>query len=281
MSINLMYITNNIQIAKIIDEVGVDYIFVDLEYIGKVSRQHNMNTVISAHSIDDVKNIKKNIKNGKVLVRINPIGEWSKYEINNIIDAGADVVMLPYFKTKREVECFINIVKKRIKTCLLIETMDAIKNIDLIMELGDIDLIHIGLNDLHIERKTTFMFEFLADGSLDDLLNKIKKYNVPFGFGGMARIGSLVPPAEHILTEHYRLGSKAVILSRSFCNVNDYESLNEFKKVFSEEVKKIREYERYLVKQNEGFFEKNKIITKDEVYLAVNCIKLKKSCISR
>ena len=38
MSLNLMYITNNPEVAKIAEGVGVDWIFIDMEFIGKDSR---------------------------------------------------------------------------------------------------------------------------------------------------------------------------------------------------------------------------------------------------
>lgn len=56
MSLKLMYITNQPEIAQIAESVGVDRIFVDLEYIGKSDRQGGMDTVQSRHTIDDVKN---------------------------------------------------------------------------------------------------------------------------------------------------------------------------------------------------------------------------------
>lgn len=55
MSLKLMYITNQPEIAQIAESVGVDRIFVDLEYIGKSDRQGGMDTVQSRHTIDDVK----------------------------------------------------------------------------------------------------------------------------------------------------------------------------------------------------------------------------------
>ena len=39
MSLKLMYITNQPEIAQIAESAGVDRIFVDLEYIGKSDRQ--------------------------------------------------------------------------------------------------------------------------------------------------------------------------------------------------------------------------------------------------
>ena len=275
MNMRLMYITNDIEIGKIAEKAGVDWIFVDLEYIGKESRQANRNTVISAHTIDDVKNMRNAIEKSELLVRINSIGGWSEEEIEQVADAGADIIMLPYFKTKEEVEKFISMVGKRAKTCLLVETMDAVNSIDEILDIDGIDYIHVGLNDIHIERKTTFMFEFLAEGYIDKLSENIKKKNIPFGFGGMARIGHLVPPAEHILTEHYRVGSTGVILARSFCNYKDFDDLQEFEKVFVDEVQKIRDYEKILKAKPKEFFEHNKEVTKKEIYEVVKEIKEK------
>ena len=55
MSLKLMYITNQPEIAQIAESAGVDRIFVDLEYIAKSDRQGGMDTVQSRHTIDDVK----------------------------------------------------------------------------------------------------------------------------------------------------------------------------------------------------------------------------------
>lgn len=55
MSLKLMYITNQPEIAQIAESAGVDRIFVDLEYIGKSDRQGGMDTVQCRHTIDDVK----------------------------------------------------------------------------------------------------------------------------------------------------------------------------------------------------------------------------------
>ena len=37
--INLMFITNRPQIAQIVEEAGVNWIFIDMEFIGKDIRQ--------------------------------------------------------------------------------------------------------------------------------------------------------------------------------------------------------------------------------------------------
>ena len=62
----------------------------------------------------------------------------------------------------------------------------------------------------------SFMFEPLANGMVESICYKIKNIRIPYGFGGIARIGEGMLPAEKILLEHYRLGSTRVILSRTF-----------------------------------------------------------------
>jgi len=264
--LRLLYITNKPEIAKIAEKAGVDWIFVDLEIKGKKDRQKNRNTVISAHTIEDVKNIREAIDKSKLLVRINPIGEWSEQEINNVIETGADIIMLPYFKTRQEVEKFIDLVDGRVKTCLLVETMEAVDNLEEILEVKGIDYIHIGLNDIHIQRKTDFMFEFLADGYIDMLAEKFKKRNIPFGFGGVAHMKSnLLPLAKDIIAEHYRLGSTGVILSRSFIQYNN-QGLKKFENEFINKVQELRNVEKELQQKDKNFFERNKEIVKRDIY---------------
>ena len=111
------YITNNIEIAKICDKNNV-IPWIDLEKLGKEVRQKGMNTVKSNHSISDIKNIKKVLHSMPLLVRINPINKDSENEINQVINAGADIIMLPFFHNKNEVEKFIKFVAGRCKTML-------------------------------------------------------------------------------------------------------------------------------------------------------------------
>ena len=103
-------------VALIAESSGVDRIFVDMEYIGKSLRQGGMDTVQSHHTLDDVKEISKTIKTSELIVRINPIHEAtdkyvsSKEEIDAAIESGAQILMLPYFKTAAEVREFLRLV---------------------------------------------------------------------------------------------------------------------------------------------------------------------------
>lgn len=278
MSLKLMYITNRPEIAQIAESAGVDRIFVDMEYIGKIDRQGGMDTVQSHHTLEDVKIISKSIKMADLLVRVNPIHEAtdeytsSKEEIDGAITNGADIVMLPFFKTLNEVEKFIGYVNGRAKTMLLLETPEAVEIIDDILNLEGIDEIFIGLNDLSLGYGKKFMFELLADGTVEDLCNKFKKKGIPYGFGGIAALGKGMLPAEKIITEHYRLGSTSVILSRSFCNVDKIKHMGEISNLFVNGIRDIRNLENQ-VSIHSQFFENNIKGVKKDVDLVLENIK--------
>jgi len=243
MSLKLMYITNNPDVASIAQKCGVDRIWIDLETYGKEERQKGIDTVKSHHTIDDIKKIKPFMNESELLVRVNQFNESSINEIDSVIDAGADIIMLPYWKTIDEVEGFIKAVNGRCKTTLLLENKEAVNIIDDVIKLFDFDEIHIGLNDLHLSYGMTFMFELLANGLVDKLCEKFKAAGIPFGFGGIARLGHGDIKAELIIKEHYRLGSTRAILSRSFCDIDKTESIGMIDKLFSEEMKRLRDFE--------------------------------------
>lgn len=247
--LNLMYITKRPEIARIAEEAGVDWIFVDMEFIGKDARQGGLDTVQNHHTVEDVKNVRAAVTKAKVLVRVNPIHEVmvdypsSEDEINATIEAGADIVMLPFFKTIAEVERFIRIVDGRAKTCLLVETPEAALLLDDILNVDGIDMIHLGLNDLHLALGMKFMFELLSDGTVDRLASKIKAKGIPFGFGGVATLTGGAMPGSMIIKEHYRLGSSMVIVSRSFCNTDKITNLEEVHRIFQTGIADIRRLE--------------------------------------
>ena len=257
MGLNLFYITNNPEIAKIAEMYGVDRIWIDLEALGKEERQKNLNTVKSHHSISDIAAIKPQLTFSEMLVRVNPWNENSVSEINAVIDAGADIIMLPMWKSKEEVLKFLSVVGGRCKTTLLLETKEAVECIDEVLTL-DFDEIHIGLNDLHLSYGLTFMFELLSNGTVEMLCNKFKAKGIPYGFGGIAKLGDGLLPAEKIIMEHYRLGSTRAILSRTFCDNAVIESLDEIDRVFNINMKALKDYEFSMEKMSAADFEENK-----------------------
>lgn len=239
MPLKLMYITNSPMVATIAEQSGVDRIWIDLEHMGKEERQRGMNSVKSNHKLADVAMLRPYVKNSELMVRVNPLHENSRVEIDEVITSGADLVMLPMFRTVDDAFRFVDIVGGRAKVMLLVETAEAIENLDEIVKVSGIDEIHIGLNDLHLAYGLNFMFELVADGTIDKACEIIRSADIPFGFGGVAKLGEGLLPAEYVLAEHYRLGSSMVILSRTFCNTWLSKEEVELKNVFSTGVKKL------------------------------------------
>ena len=270
MALKLMYITNKPEIVRIAESVGVDRIFVDMEYIGKNIRQGGMDTVQNHHTLKDVKLIAEILEKAELLVRVNPIHAASgnsissKDEIDAAIHNGADILMLPYFKTVDEVETFISFVDGRAKTMPLLETPEAAEAVEDILRLEGLDEIFIGLNDLSLGYGKKFMFELFSDGTVEELCYKFKRAGIPYGFGGIGRLGTGELPAEHIIKEHYRLGSTCAILSRSFCDANRIRDFHRIEKTFINGIQNIRELEAECARHM-GYFTENKKIVKQKV----------------
>lgn len=264
--LKLMYITNRPDIAQIAETAGVDRIFVDMEFIGKDERQKGLDTVKSRHTFLDIANIKQAVEMAEVLARINPIHDplpdypGSAVEIDRTIAAGADIIMLPYFKTPEEVRTFLKLVNGRARTMLLLETREAVEHVDEILSIPGIDEIHIGINDLSISYGKRFMFELLADGTVEQLCFKFRKKGIPFGFGGIASLGNGLLPSEYVIKEHYRLGSTCVILSRSFCDVMKIHHIGIINDTFLKGVRKIRELEQECAPHSEYFRENQRMV---------------------
>ena len=260
MPLKLMYITNSEDVAHIAEEAGVDRIFVDMEYIGKTDRQGGMDTVQSRHTAADVRRLAQCLNKAELFVRVNPIHEKtdkyssSKEEIDEVIEAGADLLMLPYFKTAEEVQTFVKYVNGRAKTVLLVETPEAAAIAEDLVQIPGIDEMFIGLNDLSLGYGKNFMFELLLDGTVEELCLKFRKGGIPYGFGGIASLGKGMLPSEYVIKEHYRLGSTCAILSRSFCRTDQVTDLKEIQKIFETELPKIRELEEECRVHSEYFW---------------------------
>lgn len=276
MALTLMYITNNPKTAKIAQSAGVDRIWIDMEYIGKSERQGGMDTVQNHHTVEDIKRLRPIITDAELMVRVNPIHEStsqycsSKEEIDQTVEAGADVIMLPMFKTADEVEKFVEYVNGRAKVQILLETSEAAADIDSILAVSGIDEVHIGLNDLHLSLNKTFMFELLCDGTVAGLCEKIRSKGLKYGFGGIARVGFGMLPAEYIIGEHYHLGSTAAILSRGFCDANRVKNPAEIESIFVEGVQNIRIKEAEVSKYTPQEYMQNLETIKEKVKTIVS-----------
>lgn len=273
MPLQLMYITNNPAVALIAEKSGVDRIWIDLESIGKEERQKDINSVKSHHKISDIKIMSDVLTKSELMVRVNPWDENSAKEIEQAIAFGAERIMLPMWKSKKETDNFLNLIHGRVKTTLLLETKEAVNCLDEVIKNEFIDEVYIGLNDLHLSYGMTFMFEPLTSGVVEDICRKLRQKNIPFGFGGIAKIGEGLLPSENIIAEHYRLGSTRAILSRSFCNMDEIGDIREVERIFSVNMKALRDYEKTVQNYTEEEFKSNRALTIQRVSEIVDRIK--------
>lgn len=276
MTLKLMYITNNADVALIAQKYGVDRVWIDLETLGKEERQKGLDAVKSKHYVEDIKKIKPLLTTSDMLVRVNHWFDGSVNEIEAVIDAGADMIMLPYWKTVEEVQKFVDAVEGRCKTTLLLETKEAVDIVDDVLKIPGVDEIHIGLNDLHLSYGLDFMFELLTNGTVEMLCKKFKAAGIPYGFGGIAKIGEGAVPAEKIILEHYRLGSTRAILSRSFCDNAKIGSIDEIDRVFRINMAKLREFEDYAVEATDQMIKDNRQELIEAVELVVAKVRKRK-----
>lgn len=115
----------------------------------------------------------------------------------------------------------------------------------------------------------SFMFQLLANGTVDRLADKFRAKGMTFGFGGIASLNGGLLPGSYVLKEHYRLGSSRVILSRSFCNTAKAASMDEVRSIFQTGVEEIRALEA-VCQTTDIDYEENHRIVREKVDLILN-----------
>jgi len=236
----LMLISNLVEVAKHAIDSGVDLLFVDLEIKGKQQRQAGRSTVISRHSMDDVASMREALPPGRLLVRVNPWDSDSPLEVEEVLARGADRIMLPMFRGPKELEALIRVVRGRCQVVGLLETAEAVARVRDIAAVDGLSRVHIGLNDLHLAMRKRFMFELLIDGTVDRVSEALRARSVPFGIGGLARVGEGLVPAESLAVEHVTQGSTAAILSRTFQRGDTDDSVLRAGPRLAEEISRLR-----------------------------------------
>lgn len=214
----LCLITDKTEFALEAERCGVERIMLDLEREGKAQRQAGRKLFLSEHAVESVAKMKAVLRESSLVVRVNPPGRKSAAEIDEVVEGGADFVMLPYFHTPEEARDFVALVGGRARTILLVETRSAAEALPRIVKEAGVDEVHIGLNDLSISLGSRSIFEPVCDGTIERLAALLKKSGIPFGFGGIARPSNRGLPVdpEKVLAEQVRLKAGVGWLGRSF-----------------------------------------------------------------
>ena len=214
----LCLITDKTDFALEAERSGVERIMLDLEREGKAQRQAGRELFLSDHVVESVAKMRAVLRESRLVVRINPLNRKSAVEVDEVVEGGADFIMLPYFHTPDEVRTFLALVRKRARVILLVETRLAVEALPRIVKERGVDEIHIGLNDLSISLGSRNIFEPICDGLIDGLAGLLKEEGIPFGFGGIARLSRRGLPVnpERVLAEQVRLDTSVGWLGRSF-----------------------------------------------------------------
>lgn len=229
--IDLLAITNSPETAARLDAIPGVRVFVDLERNGKAERQQGRNTFISTHTVADIGPVKAALTTAKLMVRVNPYQAENEAacdaEINAVLAQGADMLMLPMFRQASELQAFARLVNGRAPIVALLETTGALESLYDWIATPGLTEVFVGLNDLHLSLGCSFMFEPLARGHVERVAIAVKAHGLRFGFGGIARLDEGALPGRDVLAEHVRLGSSAVILSRTFFNTESADSADQ------------------------------------------------------
>ena len=237
----LMLFTNDVTLAKAAYRAKIDRLVIDLERKNKSTRQQGYHLEINDHKIEDIKKIKTAVPI-KVMCRLNAFNSGTKNEIEEVLNAGADILMLPMFKTPLEVSQFYEIVSKRANTSLLFETKEAISCINHFKDF-DVNEIYVGLNDLGIAYKVKFPYELISKGIVDYVREQFPNHD--FGFGGITVLDKGFPlPTKDIIKELARLRANQVIIRRAF-------KRDIVKKNMKKEVKRIKNFYKVCESRNE------------------------------
>ena len=240
-------------------EEQVERIYIDMEneLLLNIAKKLSAGKPMEVDKWDEV--------NQQPLVGSGEVNEWQLQrlkELNGLNEENAKIIAKYSGKTVEEVKIFLDFTAGRVKTDLLVETPEAVECLDQILALEGIDEIHVGINDLHLGYHRKFMFELLADGTVEKICEKADKCGLKYGFGGIARIGCGELPAERIIREHYRLGSTKAIVSRSFCDTGKITDRDEIRRIFDEGIAEIRALEKEVAgekeQENSRYFEENR-----------------------
>ncbi|MFB2893475.1 aldolase/citrate lyase family protein [Aerosakkonemataceae cyanobacterium BLCC-F50] len=211
--LKLFLFSTDLSLAKQAETAGVDSIIVDWEQKGKGDRQTNYATEINCDTPEDVAALAE-VLTIPVTVRINALDENSDREIKTAIDNGAKIIMLPMAEHPSEIERFIKLVNGRAETAIQIETQPLVEHCHSLRDLGW-SFAYIGLNDLMISRQSKWLWEGVADGTVERIFDILSDRQV--GFGGVTVIGGGKPiPFVELLSEMARLGCHLSFLRRSF-----------------------------------------------------------------
>lgn len=194
---------------------GIDAVVVDLERRGKEQRQQGFDTQVGTDSLHDIEAVRRSFT-GRVTVRIDGFGPWTRPQVDAVRALGADELLLPMVRDVYEVEKVLEWASPSLQVGIVVETAEAVA---IARELAELPLsrAYLGLHDLAICRSTPSPFAAVADGTVEFCRRMFGKRR--FGFAGLTDPQRGFPiPCSLLIDEMARVGCDCAFLRRSFLN---------------------------------------------------------------
>ncbi|PZO76081.1 MAG: hypothetical protein DI629_16370 [Mesorhizobium amorphae] len=199
-------------------DAGIARVLVDLEKLDKAQRQAGKQLHLSALDWDDVAAVRAVLPAGALMVRLDPLHENTRGQIDKAIDLGADRLMLPYFSSSDSVFRFCDLVAGRVPVVPLVERVAAVHDAPRLMESRAVAEFHVGMNDLAIDCGAASHLDLWTAPLIVDLAEEARRQRHAFGIGGVTdpRCSGLPIDPGWIIAQQARLGSSASLLGRHF-----------------------------------------------------------------
>ena len=206
--------------ARAADAAGVDRVGPDLERLGKRERQTNPSFWLSPHREESLSDVRAQLGRARLFARTNPPHDGWAAEAERLIAAGVEVLMLPAFRSAREVLAGLEVVDGRARLVPLLETGEALADVEAIAACPGLREVHFGLNDLALSLGLTNRFSSLTHPGLAHAASVLREHGVQVGVGGIGRAGDseLPVPSDLIYAQYPRLGATGALIARSFFN---------------------------------------------------------------
>ena len=215
--------TNDPTLAARADAAGIDRVGVDLERLGKQQRQAGRGTWISEHREEDIPALAAALSRASLFARVDPIHDGTPAQVERLVQAEVQVLMLPMFRTPAEVARFVELVGGRARIVLLLETVEAAEHVDSIVAVDGVDEVHLGLNDLSLALGLRNRFGLLATDLALSVACAVTDAGLRFGAGGIGRVADsgLPIPTDLVYAQYARLGATAALIARTFIGDDD------------------------------------------------------------
>jgi hypothetical protein len=154
----------------------------------------------------------------ELFARVDALNPGTAKQVEELLDHGVEVVMLPMFSRTEEVARFVHIVAGRARAVLLVETRAACEQIEAILDLAGSEEIHLGINDLALSLGSRSRFDVLSSSEVERVAACAHERGVRLGIGGVGRLDDAcqpIPP-DLLYAEYVRLGASASLISRAF-----------------------------------------------------------------